>query len=57
MHGYKWKFFVLQVSFIGWILLSLLSLGIGFLWLAPYITTSNAAFYNELVTQHKSKDE
>ena len=30
--------FVLQLSFIGWYLLSILTVGIGILWLAPYYT-------------------
>jgi uncharacterized membrane protein len=56
MHGYKWKFFVLQLSFIGWGILSLLTLGIGLLWLAPYMSASYAAFYNELVKQQKTEE-
>lgn len=48
MKGYKWKFFVLGLSFIGWGLLSCLTLGIGLLWLMPYIYTTYANFYNEL---------
>ncbi|KZE64010.1 hypothetical protein AWM68_12940 [Fictibacillus phosphorivorans] len=53
MVGYKWKFFVLQLSFIGWGILCLLTLGIGFLWLSPYITASYAAFYENLVRQQE----
>lgn len=56
MHGYKWKYFLLQLSFIGWIILSLITLGIGFIWLSPYLRASNAAFYNELV-KNQSDDE
>lgn len=48
MDGYKWKFFVLELSFIGWALLSVVTLFIGLLWLAPYFFTSLAVFYNEL---------
>lgn len=48
MRGNKWRLFCLQFSFIGWALLSLLTLGIGFLWLIPYIEASNAAFYREI---------
>lgn len=51
MNGYKWKYFLLNLSFIGWGILSLLSLGIGFLWLSPYISTANATFYNELINK------
>lgn len=49
MKGKKWKFFLMNLSFIGWGILSLITLGIGFLWLAPYIAASMATFYNELI--------
>jgi uncharacterized membrane protein len=49
MRGYKWKLFGLDLSFIGWILLCILSLGIGFIWIGPYIRTARAAFYYDLV--------
>lgn len=48
MKGYKWKFFLLGLSFIGWGLLSCLTLGIGLLWLLPYMYTTYGNFYNEL---------
>ena len=38
----------MQISFIGWAILSTLTLGIGNLWLTPYMTTAEAAFYREL---------
>ncbi|RLD68156.1 MAG: hypothetical protein DRI84_00445 [Bacteroidetes bacterium] len=46
MYGYKWKYFLLNLSFIGWILLSIMTLGIGFLWLIPYMQVSRARFYD-----------
>jgi uncharacterized membrane protein len=49
MHGLKWKFFLLNLSFIGWMILCIPTLGIGYLWLIPYITSSLAAFYQELI--------
>ena len=48
MNGYKWKLFLLDLSFIGWWLLSILTLGIGMLWLNPYVYCSRAKFYEEL---------
>ncbi len=49
MNGYKWKLFLLHLSFVGWFFLALLfTFGIGFLWLKPYIESSNAVFYEEL---------
>ena len=52
MQGYKWKYFLLNLSFIGWGILSLFTLGIGLLWLIPYITTSLASFYNQRTETH-----
>lgn len=45
MYGHKWRLFCLQLSFIGWGILACFTLGIGFLWLNPYIYNSEAAFY------------
>ncbi|MQR95870.1 DUF975 family protein [Fictibacillus phosphorivorans] len=55
MDGYKWKFFVLQLSFLGWGILCILSLGIGFFWLAPYMSASYAAFYNERMNEYEAE--
>ncbi len=49
MQGNRWKLFCLGCRFIGWSLLCVLTLGIGFLWLAPYIIVSYAKFYDDLV--------
>ncbi|WP_297989718.1 DUF975 family protein [Anoxybacillus sp.] len=49
MKGYKGKLFLLYVSFIGWGLLSIITLGIGLLWLIPYVYTSLAAFYDQFI--------
>ncbi len=54
MDGYKWKFFLLNVSFIGWAFLCLLSLGIGFLWLTPYYYTTIATFYHDLIADKET---
>lgn len=51
MQGKKWNLFVLDLTFIGWMLLSILTLGIGLLWLAPYICTAHACFYKDIITK------
>lgn len=48
MDGNKGKLFLLDLSFIGWALLCILTLGIGLLWLSPYMECSHAKFYEEL---------
>ena len=48
MRGHKFDLFWLELSFIGWGFLCLLTAGIGFFWLIPYMETSIAAFYEEV---------
>lgn len=47
-YGQKWRMFVLYLSFIGWGLLTLLTFGFGFIFLAPYIVSTNAELYVKL---------
>ena len=48
MKGYKWKLFVLKLSFIGWEILSALTSGIlGVFLVNPYYETALAGFYQE----------
>ena len=56
MNGNKWRFFLLGLSFIGWIILAILTLGIGFLWLLPYIYTTESAFYCEIRDAEKTAE-
>ena len=55
MEGQKMKYFILMLSFIGWYLLRILTLGIGFLWLLPYVYATQAAFYENLRLQYEQK--
>ena len=48
MHGHKMQLFLLDLSFFSWVLLSILTLGIGLLWLAPYQETAHIKFYEDL---------
>lgn len=48
MNGHKWNFFVLILSFLGWAILGIFTLGILYLWLVPYIQVTYANFYNSL---------
>ncbi len=49
MTGQKWKTFVLDLSFLGWNLLSLLTLGIlSIFYVEPYMNLTNAELYNTL---------
>ena len=48
MQGHKVDLFLLHLSFIGWIFLGLLSLGIGLLWVAPWMRMAQVGFYQQL---------
>ncbi|MDR1864377.1 MAG: DUF975 family protein [Bacteroidales bacterium] len=48
MDGYKMRLFLMDMSFIGWGLLCILTLGVGFLWLIPCMQSARAAFYEEV---------
>ena len=48
MFNHRWKLFLLELSFIGWILLAILTFGIGILWLAPYMNFAKISFYKNL---------
>lgn len=57
MRGYKWKLFCLDLSFIGWVLLGLLSLGIGLLWVQPYYECARVRFYESLKATKATPEE
>lgn len=54
MYGHKLDLFTLDLSFLGWIIASVLSMGIGFIWLTPYTEVSQAVFYQNLLGQQTS---
>ncbi|PHV69237.1 hypothetical protein CS063_16875 [Sporanaerobium hydrogeniformans] len=49
--GHKWELFVVSLSFIGWGLLVPFTLGIGSLWLVPYMNITMANVYNQIKGQ------
>ena len=48
MDGHKMDLFILGLTFIGWSLLACLTMGIGFLFLNPYMNAAYAAFYRSI---------
>jgi uncharacterized membrane protein len=51
MDGNKARLLGLQISLIGWYILSIITFGIGFIWYVPYRNGLYAAFYKNLVEQ------
>lgn len=54
MDGKKRSLFYMDLSFIGISILCLLSAGIGFLWVVPYINQTHVQFYKKTIQQEKS---
>ncbi|MGM9650105.1 MAG: DUF975 family protein [Butyricicoccaceae bacterium] len=48
MVGHKLDLFVLDLSFIGWYLLCIITLGIAWLYVGAYYTATQAAFYDSI---------
>lgn len=49
--GYKMDLFILQLSFIGWSILCIFTLGIGYFWLIPYMQVTMANVYKKISNQ------
>lgn len=48
MNGHKMEYFLLGLSFIGWAILAVFTLGILYIWLIPYMQATYANFYRSL---------
>lgn len=48
MKGHRFRYFLLGLSFLGWILLSVVTVGIALVWVVPYMQTTFANFYADL---------
>lgn len=53
MHGHKFDWFILNFSFIGWLLLSVATLGLASVYVSPYILVANAVFANQVIDYSK----
>lgn len=50
MKGHKGELFMLDLSFIGWLIVGSMCLGVGVLWVEPYMEASRAQFYESIKT-------
>lgn len=57
MNGHKARLFYLHLSFIGWFILSILTFGIGAIFLMPYIKMAEVEFALDLLKQHNLIDD
>ena len=57
MQGYRWKYFCLRLSFIGWHLLNSFTYGIlGIFYVYPYYDVACAGFYEAVVKEYDAKN-
>ena len=47
-HGYKMDLFVLDMSFLGWCVLAVLTLGLANIWVTPYLTQANIGYFQQI---------
>ena len=52
MKGHKWELFKLDMTFIGWVLLILITFYIAGIYFLPYAWTVNAGFYEEIKNEN-----
>ena len=52
MSGNKWRRFLLDLSFIGWFIGVILTLGLLRLYVFPYYWTCQALFYEDLIAKN-----
>jgi len=48
MNGHKMRYFEFSLSFLGWFIVGLLTLGIGMLFVIPYYKSAKIEFYEDL---------
>ena len=48
MKGHKFEYMVLELSFFGWLFLSLCTCGIGLLWVMPYYKMTMVKYFNKI---------
>ena len=57
MQGFRWKYFCLRLSFIGWHLLNSFTYGIlGIFYVYPYYDAACAGFYEAVVKEYDAKN-
>ena len=55
MKGYKMDYLNFLISFLGWLLLGVITFGIAYIWVLPYFMISQKLYYLELIKIKKDK--
>lgn len=57
MNGYKWDYFLFCLSFLGWILLGIITFGIALIWVIPYVSMAQGIYYEDLKNLKLKKEK
>ncbi len=57
MKGHKWDLFILLFSFFWWYLLGVVTLGLAYIYVYPYVIATVANFYEKIKDEQKSLEE
>lgn len=57
MTGNRGNIFLLELSFIGWMILGMFTFGIAYIWIIPYMQVALCCFYDELNSSSAKKIE
>ena len=57
MEGHRLDFFMLQLSFIGWVILGIFTLGLLFIWLEPYMKTTTTKFLLDVKENYEATNK
>ena len=57
MDGHKWELLGLMLSFFGWIVLSIITYGIGFFWTLPYMFTTMAEYHKYVMADYNKQHQ
>ncbi|WP_170242265.1 DUF975 family protein [Streptococcus suis] len=55
MKGYKWKRFLLDLSFLGWFILTIITGGLADFYVLPYHKTAQIYFYQAILEEKRTK--
>lgn len=56
MNGHKMDYFMLGLSFIGWHILAIFTLGLLEIWILPYQQTASYKFLNDIKTEYEAQN-
>lgn len=55
--GHRWQLFCLDLSFLPWMLLGVLTCGVVLIWKLPYMITTYACFYDTMLEDYQKKQQ